>query len=65
MISNVERVLKKSYKDAEKHGIAQGIEQGIEQGILKVAKQMLLEGEDIEKIEKYTGLSKETIEQLK
>ena len=53
MISNVERVLKKSYKDAEK------------QGILKVAKQMLLEGEDIEKIEKYTGLSKETIEQLK
>jgi len=54
-------VLKKSYKDAEKHGI----EQGIEQGILKVAKQMLLEGEDIEKIEKYTGLSKETIEQLK
>ena len=57
MISNVERVLKKSYKDAEK--------QGIEQGILKVAKQMLLEGEDIEKIEKYTGLSKETIEQLK
>ncbi len=57
MISNVERVLKKSYKDAEK--------QGIEQGILKVAKQMLIEGEDIEKIEKYTGLSKETIEQLK
>ena len=53
MISNVERVLKKSYKDAEK------------QGILKVAKQMLLEGEDIEKIERYTGLSKETIEQLK
>ena len=41
MISNVERVLKKTYKDAEKHGIAQGIEQGIEQGILKVAKQML------------------------
>ena len=61
MISNVERVLKKSYKDAEK----QGIEQGIEQGILKVAKQMLLEGEDIEKIEKYIGLSKETMEQLK
>jgi len=57
MISNVERVLKKSYKDAEKHGI--------EQGILKVAKQMLLEGEDIEKIEKYTGLSKEAIAQLK
>ena len=57
MISNVERVLKKSYKDAEKHGV--------EQGILKVAKQMLLEGEDIDKIVKYTGLSKEDIEQLR
>ena len=57
MISNVERVLKKSYKDAEKHGV--------EQGILKVAKQMLLESEDIDKIVKYTGLSKEDIEQLR
>jgi len=56
MISNVERVLKKTYKDAEI--------KGIEQGILLVARQMLLEGEDVEKIIRYTGLSMEAIEQL-
>ncbi len=73
MISNVEKVLKKTYKDAEKQGIEKGLEQGIEQGleqgiekgILSVARQMLLEGEDVEKIMKYTGLSREAIEQLK
>jgi predicted transposase/invertase (TIGR01784 family) len=64
MISNVERVLKKTYKDAEIKGIEQGIEKGIEQGILLVARQMLLEGEDVEKIIRYTGLSMEAIEQL-
>ncbi|MDO9535168.1 MAG: transposase, partial [Bacillota bacterium] len=57
MISNVERVLKKSWEDAEK--------QGMEKGMEKVAKQMLSEGEDIEKIMKYTGLSREEIEKLK
>jgi hypothetical protein len=73
MISNVEKVLKKTYKDAERQGIEKGIErgiergieQGIEQGILLVARKMLLEGEDIQKIMKYTGLSKVAIEQLK
>ncbi len=57
MISNVERVLKKSWQDAEK--------QGIEKGMQKVAKQMLSEGENIEKITKYTGLSREVIEKLR
>ena len=53
MISNVERVIKKSMEDAEKKGME------------KVAKQMLAEGEDIEKIVRYTGLIKEDIERLK
>jgi len=65
MISNVEKVLKKTYKEAEKQGMEKGIEQGMEKGILSVARQMISEGEDIEKIMKYTGLSKQDIEQLK
>ncbi len=39
MISNVERVLKKTYQDAEKKSIEQGIEQGMEQGIELVCDQ--------------------------
>ena len=46
-------------------GIKQGIEQGIEQGILTVAKNMLLKQEPLEKIQEYSGLSKETILQLR
>ena len=69
MISNVERVIKKSLKDAEKQGEKQGIEKGmkrgIERGIIKVAEQMLAAGEDIEKIMRYTGLSREEIEEIK
>ena len=61
MISNVERVMKKAYKDAEK----KGMEQGIELTVIKVARQMLVENEDIEKIKRYTGLSDEEIEKLK
>lgn len=53
MISNVERVIKKSLEDAKNEGLE------------KVAKQMLLDGENIEKIIKYTGLSREIIEKLK
>jgi len=65
MISNVEKVLKKTYKEAEKQGMEKGMEKGIARGILLVARQMISEGEDIEKIMKYTGLSRQDIEQLK
>ena len=61
MISNVERVLKKTYQDAEK----KGIEQGIELSMSKVARQMLIEGIDLEIIKRCTGLSDEEIEKLK
>ena len=53
MITNVERVLKKSIEEASK------------QSLEKVARQMLIDGEPIEKIMKYTSLSKEEIEELK
>ena len=81
MISNVERVIKKSLEDAKiegmEQGIVKGMEKGIEKGIEKgmekgmvkgmekVAKQMLSDGEEITKIMRYTGLSKENIERLK
>ena len=41
------------------------IKEGMEKGIEKVAKQMFSDGEDINKIIKYTGLSREDIERLK
>lgn len=53
MITNVERVIKKSLEEAGK------------QSLEKVAKQMLLKDEPIEKIIEYTGLSEEEIEKLK
>ncbi|NMB40909.1 MAG: transposase [Firmicutes bacterium] len=65
MISNVERVIKKSLEDAKIEGMEQGIVKGIEKGMEKVAKQMLSDGEEIAKIMRYTGLSKENIERLK
>lgn len=42
----------------------EGKEEGREEGILNVAKQMKLDKESIDKIIRYTGLSKEEIEQL-
>jgi predicted transposase/invertase (TIGR01784 family) len=57
MISNVERVLKKSWEEAEK--------QGMEKRNIEIARQMLSDGEDIEKIMRYTSLSREDIEKLK
>lgn len=47
------------------HAKHEGIEQGIEQGILKVAKELIALGLDIETIQKATGLTKEEIEALK
>ncbi len=42
----------------------EGISIGVEQRNLELAKQMLLEHESLDKIEKYTSLSKEVIQNL-
>ena len=65
LITNVEKVIKQSQEDAEKQGIEKGIEEGREERNIELAKQMIEEGEDINKIMKYTGLSEEEIENLK
>ena len=64
---------KMSYKggreEGEKKGIEKGIKQGRQEGMqarnLEIAKQMLEDGEPIEKIQKWTGLSEEKISALK
>ena len=61
LISNVERAVKKSLEDAQR----EGMEKGVEKGIQTVARQMLVEGYDIDSILRCTGLSKEEIEKLK
>lgn len=62
------RDLKNVVDTSREEGILEGIEQGIEQGIekrnLEIAKQMKLEGESIEKIMRYTNLSRAKIEEL-
>ena len=57
MITNIEKNLEKAWKEAE--------ERGVEKRNIEIAKQMLIDGEPVEKIMKYTGLSKEEIEELK
>ena len=42
----------------------QGVKQGVKQGVTKIAKSMLASGEPIAKIQRYTGLSAETIRKL-
>jgi predicted transposase/invertase (TIGR01784 family) len=64
MLSNVEKVLEKSWEEAEKKGVEKGLQQGLEQAKVKIAKQMLLDGEDVNKIAKYTGLTREEIDKL-
>jgi predicted transposase/invertase (TIGR01784 family) len=49
---------------AQKEGLEEGLKEGALKGALKVAKIMKEEGEPIEKIIKYTGLTKEEINKL-
>ena len=46
-------------------GMQEGIEVGMQQGLEKTAKQMLEDGEPMEKIQKWTGLSEAEINALK
>ena len=46
-------------------GMEKGKEEGKEERSIEIAKNMLQDGESIDKIIRYTGLTKEEIEKLK
>ena len=50
-----------AHQEGLEEGIKEGIEKGRQEEKLETARNMLVEGIDIELIEKFTGLSKETI----
>ena len=56
------------YEEAERKGRAAGMEKGMEKGMehrsVQIARMMKENGESIEKIERYTGLTAEEITQL-
>ncbi len=52
------------YAEEFKEAKSEGISIGLEQGKVDIAKQMLLNHEPIDKIVKYTGLTKESITKL-
>ena len=56
--------LKNVIVTSRNEGIQEGIEQGIDKRNFEIAKIMKADGESLEKIIKYTALSKEEIEQL-
>jgi predicted transposase/invertase (TIGR01784 family) len=62
---------KKLYSDrdelaaAEARGIEKGIEKGKTEEKMEIARAMLLDGDNIEKISKITGLTVKEIEKLK
>jgi predicted transposase/invertase (TIGR01784 family) len=66
--SRADRLLDEGAKRGREEGIEEGIEQGIEQGTeparTTIAITMLNDNQPIDTIIKYTGLSKEEIEQL-
>ena len=61
MITNVEKVLKKTYEDAEKKGRKEAKKERDKE----IAKLMLADEKSIDEIMKYTSLTKEEIENLK
>ena len=52
------------YNDGFKKGEEKGIEKGAEQRNIEIAQSMLADGESVEKIQKWTGLSLEQINSL-
>ncbi len=57
--------MEKGMEKGKAEGRAEGIQQGIEKEKLEIAKRMLEAEEPIEKIIKWTGLSKEAIDKVK
>ena len=58
------RDIKNVVDTSREEGFEEGIEQGLERRSVEIAREMKEENEPIEKIMKYTGLSREEIEKL-
>lgn len=61
---DLKNVIDTSRQEGMLEGLGQGIEQGIKKRNLEIAKQMKNEGESIDKIMKYSHLSRKEIEDL-
>ena len=63
------RDIKNSIDTAKQKGIEEGMKKGMEKGMnqkaLDIARNMLVDGVDINLIMKYSGLTQEQIEKLK
>ena len=59
------RDIKNSIDTAKQEGLAEGMEKGMNQKALDIARNMLVDGVDINLIMKYSGLTQEQIEKLK
>ena len=64
-IQEVENESTIKIKASLKKGLEKGLKRGLEKGVEKTAKHMLQDGEPIEKIKKWTGLSAAKIQALK
>lgn len=61
---DLKNVVDTSFEDGKAEGLEEGFEKGIEQGKIDIARQMKTEGEPLEKIIRFTGLSAADIEKL-
>ena len=58
-------ILQEREQRGVKEGIQQGRQEGVEEGLKTAAKSMIVEGESIDRIMKYTRLTKSEIEEIK
>ncbi len=65
MTNIVREIEQEAKEEGRKEGLEQGLEQGHEEEKREIARMLLKLGDSVEKISKATGLSAETIEQLK
>jgi len=57
----IDKAVNKAVAKAERRSLKQGISQGINQSLIQTAKAMKKGGEAIDKIMRYTGLSRREI----
>ena len=59
-----QRLIQQGVQQGMQQGVQQGVQQGIQQEKLGIARTMFQEGEPIEKVARWTGLSEASIRSL-